>query len=274
MKQLLVPVDYPKQAKNTIRNASVMAKKLDMGLILYHAMPLPAGFASGSPIGTMYGELETRKDHVHKELLGTLKEVTDIEELSYQTMVTYGNMARGIKQIEKYNELGLVLMYSKGPNGFIESMAGSNAYNVIQEMDCPVMVLPQDADISKMKSIALAGDYVQVIEPQLLQGLIDISKSFFAHIEVIHVQEKEALEDEQIDIGRSMDRYLKEVPHTFHFKTYDNVKEGLLAFCYRREVDLLALIPRQHSVLDRILHTSKTKELVHEIPMPLLVLQD
>lgn len=275
MKQIIVPIDFSENSKNALKNAIIMARKLDMGLLLMHALQLPAGFTHAGMQAGNYKSLQLERDCTHKKLKRLMKDVAKGRKgINFQSIVTFGHLSHGLKYIEKYNEVAMVVMSSSGKNGYISAITGTNSYDVTKSLNCPVIVLPQNANIGKMKSIALAGDYFKVVDPHSLEQLIDIARHFFAHVEVIHVQEDDTLEDDQIDIGRGITRYLKDIPHTFHFRTYQSVSDGLVDFCQERNVDLLALIPHQKSVLDRLLKKSTTKALVQEVPMPLLVLQE
>jgi nucleotide-binding universal stress UspA family protein len=257
-----------------MKNACTMASRLGMNIILYHALPLPTGFAQGSPVGGMYDALDKNKRQIEEGLRELIKKVNKDDQISFQIVITYGPVSRGLKELEQHNDVGLVLMTSRGANGFLESLAGSNAYHVVKEMDCPVIVLPEKSNIAAMKTIALAGDYSEPTAPELLEKLIEINRAFFAHLEIIHIHDESGMDNDEIDIARNLQKYLKDVPHSFHFKQYDDVKEGLLEFCKESKVDLLAMIPRQHSLLERLSYSSKTKKMVEDIPVPLMVLQD
>lgn len=274
MQYILVPIKQPSKAQNILNNAAVMAERLKMGVILYHALPLPTGFTHSNPLGGVYGSLELRKKQVSEALDGMIEQVPNRVDISFQSFISYGNIGYGMKQIENQNDIGLVLMMSEGAHGIIESLSGTNAYDVVKSVQSPAIILPPNADISKMKTIALAGDYAEVTDPIVFEKLIEINSAFFAHMEIVHIHGDDFLEDDEIDIARGLERYFKNVPHTFHFCQDENVKEGLLAFCHENEVDLLAMIPRQHSLLERLTQHSETKKMIKDIPVPLLVLQD
>ncbi|GAB5522363.1 MAG: hypothetical protein Roseis2KO_02350 [Roseivirga sp.] len=274
MQYILVPVKHPSKSQNTLKNAFVMAERLKMGVIVYHTMPLPTGFTHGSPLGGVYGSLEQRKKQVREELDRMIEQVPNSADIAFETMISYGNISYGIKQIESQNDIGLILMVSEGANGIMKSLWGTHASDVVKSVDSPVIILPPNTDISKMKTIALAGDYAEVTDPAVFEKLIEINSAFFAHMEIIHIHGDDFLEDDEIEVARGLERYFKNVPHTFHFYQYNNVKEGLLAFCHENEVDLLAMIPRQHSLLERLTQHSQTKKMIHDIPVPILVLQD
>ncbi len=274
MQHILVPIKQPSKAQNILDNAAVMAQRLKMGVIVYHALPLPTGFTHSNPLEGVYGSLELRKKQVREELDRMIDQVPNQFDVSFESFISYGNIGYAMKQIESQNDIGLVLMASKGANGIIESICGTNAYDVVKSVDSPVIILPPNTDISKMKTIALAGDYAEITDPEVFEKLIEINSAFFAHMEIIHIHGDNFLEDDEIEVARGLERYFKNVPHTFHFYQYDNVKEGLLAFCYENEVDLLAMIPRQHSLLERLTQHSETKNMIQDIPVPILVLQD
>ncbi|OEK02922.1 hypothetical protein BFP97_15930 [Roseivirga sp. 4D4] len=274
MKNIVVPIDFTKQSVTALENAIHMAERLEMGIILMHSLELPAGFSTSPVVGANYQNLHVQRDAAQERLHDLIKEVAIDSNMNCTTKVTYGNLSHAIKRITEEHEIGLVVMASSGKSGFLENLTGSQSYNVAKHVDCPVVVLPEEAKIMSMKHIALAGDYSEAYDPSVFEQLINIAKHFFSHIHVVHVADEAALEDEQIDIAKSLHLYLKDVSHSFHFKSYDQVKDGLIDFCVQNQVDLLAMVPRQHGLLDWFMQSSTTKELIEDMPLPLMMLQD
>ncbi len=274
MKNILVPVDFSEHSTTALRNALSMAEKLKMNLILMHSLQLPIGFTNSAVVGGHYDHLHVQRESAQNRLEKMIEGIAASDGVTCTTRVTYGNLAHAVNKAVKENEVGLVIMASSGKNGFLDNLTGSNSYNIVKEIDCPMIVLPENADILTMKHIALAGDYAKAYEPAVFEELVDIAKNFFAHIHVIHVDKDPTLEDAEIDIAKSLHLYLKDVPHSFHFKTYEDIEDGLVQFCLDNEVDLLAMIPRQHSLLDWFMESSVSKQMLNDIPLPLMMLQD
>jgi nucleotide-binding universal stress UspA family protein len=77
---------------------------------------------------------------------------------------------------------------------------------------------------------------------------------------------------DKIDIARSLDRYLKHINHSFHFRKFDDVEEGLLDFAKELNIQLIAMISKRHSLFERLRHRSQTKRMIMDIPIPIMVL--
>ncbi|WP_420388256.1 universal stress protein [Roseivirga sp.] len=274
MKKIIVPIDFSKCSKNALGNAIKIAERMKLELILYHAVVLPVGFAEGAPVGGMdYGFEELEKE-ARKDLDSLIKEFPLLEKIKHQTFVQYGPLHEGINDLNEDGKVALVVMGTHGASGFAKSLIGSNAYNVMKHIACPVIALPEDADITKMTHIGIAGDFISVPNPDLIQIIIELAKAFYAQIHVVHIDKGEVDVKGQIDVARRMEKYLKHTNHTFHFRKFEDVEEGLQETAKELHIQLLAMIAKHHGFFDKLRHTSHTKQMILDIPMPLMVLHE
>lgn len=273
MKKILVPIDFSSCSKNALHNAIILAERMNKELVILHSYMLPMANADGTPfvVGSMIDEMEeVSKVNFDK----FIKKVPDLSRIKYSTVITAGVLLDSIRDVIKKEEISFIVMGTHGASGLQKAFLGTNAYSVIKDVDCPVIALPEDADITKMKRIAMSGDYKKMPAPHCIEPIIELSQAFFAHVYVIHIDQDKNLEHDEIEIAKSLEKYLKKVKHSFHFKRDYDVEEGLLAFAKEEKIDLLTMISRHHSFLDRIAHASETKKMVMDIPMPLMIMPE
>lgn len=274
MKKILAPIDFSNCSKSALKNAIKIAERMQMELILYHSVVVPVGFAEGAPVGGMDMGFEEMEQQCRKDMEALVKEFPLLEKIPHQEIIQYGSLQESINELIKEHEVELIIMGSHGASGLSGALLGSNAYHVMKHVDCPVITLPDEADISKMKHIALAGDYLSLPKPELIKMVIDIAKAFYAQIHIIHIDKGNVVVKDQIEIARAMERYLKNTNHSFHFRHFDNVEEGLLEFAKEMNIELLAMVAKNHNFFDRLKNKSHTKKMMMEIPMPLMVLHE
>ena len=274
MKKILVPVDFSDCSKTALNNAIKIAEHMQMELLLYHSVVVPVGFAEGAPVGGIDMGFEEMEAQCRKDLEAMVADYPMLEKIPHKEVLHYGNLSESINDLIEEENVALIVMGTHGASGLSGALLGSNAYHVMKHVDLPVIALPEGSDISMMKHIALAGDYLSIPRPELLKMVIDIARAFFAQIHIIHIDKGEVVVKDQIDIARSMEKYLKNTNHSFHFRSFEDVEEGLIAFTKEMNIELLAMVAKNHSFFDRLRKGSHTKKMMMEIPMPLMVLHE
>lgn len=274
MKKLLVPIDFSSCSKNALSNAIQIADRMQMEILLFHSVIVPIGLAEGIPAGNIGYDFEELEASSRQRIVTLIEGMPELSKVSHRSIIQYGSLHESINELSKDEDIALIVMGTHGASGIAKSLIGSNAYHVIKNIKVPVIALPEDANIGRMKHIALAGDYRNVPEHDSIHLIADIVKAFMAQLHVIHIDQGDVLVKEQIDIARSMDKYLKHINHSFHFRKAEDVEEGLLEFASEANIELVAMISKHHSFLERLRHGSHTKKMVLDIPMPLMIIQE
>ena len=274
MKKILVPIDFSSCSKNALSNAVQIAERMNMGVILYHSVIVPMGLAEGMPAGNVGYDFEELESSSRSNLKQLAAEVSGLSKISSKDIIQYGTLHDGINDLIEQENIALVIMGTHGASGLAKALIGSNAYHVIKHVNVPVIALPVDSDISRMKHIALAGDYRNVPAHDSIHLVADIVKAFLGQLHIIHIDKGEVLAKEQIDIARSMHKYLNHINHSFHFRKFDDVEEGLLDFAKEMKIEMIAMISKHHSFLERLRNSSHTKKMILDIPMPVMVIQE
>ena len=274
MKQIIVPIDFSDCSKNALKNAIKIAERMHMELIMYHSVLVPVGFAEGAPVGSVGYDFEELEGESRKQLEECASEFALLEKIPHRKMIQYGTLHENINELMQTEDIALVVMGTHGASGIAKTLIGSNAYHVMKHVKCPIIALPEDADIGNMSHIALAGDYIRVPDSGTIQLVIDLAKAFYAQLHIIHIDKGNVMVKDQIEIARRMDKYLKRINHSFHFRKFDDVEEGLLAFAKEVNIELIAMISKHHSLFERLRHASHTKKMILDIPMPLMVLHE
>lgn len=273
MKKIIVPIDFSDCSRNALKNAIIVAERMNMELILLHSFMLPVATTDGTPliVGSMIDDLQKASE---SSMTDFIKKTPELDRVKYSTEITAGLLLSALTDVLEKHDVAYVIMGTHGASGLKKVFMGSNAYTVIKNVECPVIALPEDADITKMKKIAMSGDYKHSPAAHSIEPVIALTKAFFAHLSVIHIDQDKDLEHDEIEIAKSLEKYLKKVNHSFHFKRDYDVEDGLLAFSKEENIDLLVMISRHHSFIDRIARGSETKRLVMDIPMPLMIMPE
>jgi nucleotide-binding universal stress UspA family protein len=67
-----------------------------------------------------------------------------------------------------------------------------------------------------------------------------------------------------------MNEMLGPVTPKYHFITSENIDEGIIDFAETNNIDLLIVLPKRHTLLDKLLHKSLTTQLVLHSHVPVM----
>ena len=273
MKKILVPVDFSACSDNALSNAILIAERMHMELLLLHTYLIPVAMVEHAP-GYLTQEIELSEKSAHDQFEHLLKRFPGLERVKHKTIIEAGPLLDAVRTIQKNEGFSIVVMGSHGATGLNRVLLGSNAYNVMKNVACPVVALPEKADLKRLKRIALAGDYKSAHNPSCLQPVIDLASAFFAEVAVIHIDQSKNLNAHDMELAKKLEGYLKHVKHSFHFRTDYDVEDGLIGFAKEQKADMIAMINKRHSFLDWLAHGSETRRMMLDIPMPLMVLHE
>lgn len=273
MQKIIVPLDFSVCSDNALNNAITIAERMHMELILLHSYIVPVAVAEHAP-GYLTQEIELAQSNAQNLFDQLDEQFPRLKDVNYSQALEVGTLLDNVRALVKAQDVAMIVMGTHGASGLHRALLGSNAYSIMKHVKCPVIAIPEGASLNSLKRIAIGGDYKSIPSPECLRPVIDIAKAFFGEIEIIHIDQDKTLEHNEMGIARAMEKYFKGVKHSFHFRTDYDVEEGLIKFVKDENIELLTMISKHHSFLDRLAHGSETKRMMMDIPMPLMVLHE
>ncbi|UZR94980.1 universal stress protein [Chondrinema litorale] len=272
LNNILIPVDFTHISTHAVRQAKDLARRSGAHLILFHAYHRPLVPVEVEPeVETSLMKKRIRGIDSRFKELETI--IPDLKDVSFTCHKSLGKASDSIaKAVEKYN-VDLILMGTKGAHGF-EELWGSNAAKVVGKVDCPVLVLPEDTDISKIKKIGVACDFNQKRNYDNFKVLPYLAKVYNATVNIIFVSSnsKDQYPKEFKDVIK-IHNMLEEVSHSFDYIYHKNVEDGLVNYCKKNKIGLLTVITKSKSFFTKLFDESLTTQMVYHIDVPLLIIK-
>jgi len=228
------------------------------------------------PMTGVYLDIMATQEQVVKEVKARFKELEHThlkdKKIAYEFLDSGAFPEDAIEEAIAGHEIDLVVMGNRGDSS-LEKLLGSTTFHLMTRTTCPILTIPENAIFSKVDSILFATDYQKVDRPKTFQGLISLADSFHARIDVLHVSTSDdKLGNNKLIVGDSLDRALHSVRHTYHHQQGEDVLEGLRAYLERHsEVGILAMMPRDHTIWERLTKGSVSRQIVFETDRPVLV---
>lgn len=270
-KKILVPVDFSKCSKNALKYAILIGKRLPADLLLMHAFSVPVTHGEMGAISIINTLVTGIEEDIESDFSRLIDEVPELAEVKYETVIKHGSVVDAFVAKSREFQPDLVVMGTKGAHGIDEVILGTNAFAVVKNSDIPVLIIPENAGFRPLKKIALASDY-QDVHIGLFDPLLMLNRIFGSEIHIVHISKDKAINNEEAEEAKKMQRYFKDVPHHYHLLQTDDIEEGLNNYCHEHAIDLLTLIPRKHRLFEVLMKGRHSKKIIFHTEIPLLTL--
>lgn len=280
MKVIIVPTDFSENATNALKFAIEMSKMHYNKLIFTHVYSLPflnpeAGMvydASFSEAMRVQAE-KTMREHIEKvyESMGMHRNLL----LSELEVVEAISLSSGIEKMHHKYHSNMIVMGTHGATGLKKFFLGSNAVDVLENTQIPVLSVPGHCRFNAIKNVAYATDFNKIEEE--LKQVVDFAKSFNSHIDVIHVaKDYENAENPDIDPlikkWQEANKYQKINLHVMQGAEKTDVDESLKTLLGELNADVLIVFHQQRNFWKSLFEKSTSAELVYEWTNPVLTM--
>lgn len=268
MLKILIPTDFSSNALKALDYAVTVFGK-NASYTLLNAFEVPHSGA------TM---LISIADILEKDSMQLLDDVFAKVVQKYPDMAErfdmraeVGTPAVAVKKLTKNGEYDLVVMGTKGASGLKEVMVGSVTANLMAEVNCTVIAVPEDAKLIVPKKIVYAVDDQGLAEGKVPTHLADLASALDAEVMILNVVPKGGM----AHVGTSSDSkaepigVFKNVKHSVHFIEDDDVNRGIRTFIEANGGDMLAMKTRRNDLYSKMFGTSNTKQMMMHTQIPL-----
>lgn len=273
MKNILIPTDFSDASGSALEYGLHLARHFGAKVTLLHAYHIPVP-ATEAPIVLISDE------DLRRENMATLQKFRDKlllqgagQGLEIECRVEPGFAVDEIPAVAAKSQAELIVMGVSGTGMVNEYLIGSSTVGVIRNTKIPVLVIPKGHGFKKPGHIGFAFDYKGAVQHRQIESLKQMAKSFQAHLQVFCLEkESEKISVDKAVSGVKLENTLQDVPHSLHFPKGEDVVEGINHFADQHDIDMLAMLPHEHGILERIMNRSITRKMVFHTRLPLLVL--
>ncbi|MEO9966529.1 MAG: universal stress protein [Reichenbachiella sp.] len=276
--KILVPVDFSNCSINALKMAVGIAKTCRASIEVVNAFHMPAYphadvVAADTIIQPILAEYEEQIQDQFDELQ---EKVPGLKSVDFTTRKFVSATKDAIYTCVEKDDIGLIVMGTKGSHDSIEKLIGSMSSDVIRFAKVPVLMIPENVESFDVKLIGFAADLNKIEEMNKLEVLAFFAKMTGAQIKIFNISSDT---DEQNIIDKARERMalvesLKGIDHSYAWINSSKPLQGILDFVESHKLDMLAMFPRHHGFWDGLLHSSVTKKVAMKIKVPLLTIHE
>lgn len=284
MKTILLATDFSANAKHAVLYGYQLARLMKADVVLCNAIVIPAEIPQAGFVTWSANEYDMLLDGSTEGLKQLKHELTQKNNTEgFKPVITCVNeaglLADVLNAIIARQKIDLVIMGTHGSSGLGSFILGNHSRSMIDALKAPLLLVPVQAQVGEVKKIAFATDFKQPLQDMdYIYSLTPLAGAFNAEILLTHIyDEKQAPDIFQKQIKPLLTELINKAHYTaIYYQAIKNNKTeaGLNWLCQHDNIDMLAMVHRQHSFLNGLLNASHTKKMAGHIGVPLLVYPD
>jgi nucleotide-binding universal stress UspA family protein len=280
MNTIIVPTDFSAHAENAARYAWQLAKCVNSCIILCNAFNVPAEEVMAAQVAWPLEDYNSMKEASALELkllavrLEKQADETDDNVPSISCENQAGSVTDVVGALAVKERAVLVVMGTSKSGGLVRFLWGSKRNSLIEDVQVPLLMVPENYNYKSLKRIAFATDWNES-DIEILQTLASLARYYNAAILITHVSDNE--ETDWLKNGNAYE-FLNRVtcrvnyPNIYYRQIRnDDIDKGLSWFSESGNIDMLAMVHRRHPLIEKLLIGSHTKTVAKYNQVPLLV---
>ncbi|WP_298370016.1 universal stress protein [uncultured Lutibacter sp.] len=279
MKNILIPTDFSDNSWNAIEYALNFYKNIPCNFYL-----LNVSLISNYPVGDsaiilsntlVENKLLQQSKTALKTLVKKIKKSFSNTNHNFYKIYKYDFFIDAIRSVIEDKKIELIIMGTKGASGLSEVIVGSNTGDLITQVHCPVLIIPENAVFKTPKEIAFPTDYNIYYQTKVLKTISEFTKLYDSAIRILHITKKnEHLTDFQLDNKEFLNDYFLDEKHSFHRLTNNKIENGIQCFVESRDTNLIIMVAKNLNLFQRILFKPTVEEISYHVEIPFLVLHE
>ncbi|MEM7549977.1 MAG: universal stress protein [Bacteroidota bacterium] len=252
--KILIPTDFSSASHNAIDYALAFVEN-----------------DTSTEITLVHSTVESESSEEVSEKMEALKaKVSDSSKSLCDCIIKTGNLTGSIVETQKKLGSDLIIMGTKGSQ---DKDASTHTADLVLEADCPVLVIPDTFKNFSIKKVALALGKNEIDDSFALGVLHSIARKFDAEIHILTIDnsdsEAESSKDKNEDI---LDYYFETLDYKSVLPKNSDIEKGIEDYVNDHNIDLLAILPRNHAKKSTPSEGRLTKLLTLHSQIPLLTI--
>jgi len=285
VKSILVPVDFSQYSFNAAKYALHVAHQKEASIMFVHAfydaVSNPINFESfySYPADLSDTQHEIEVDAIGKmeNFMNGLKKYMDIEGIKgikplHRVMA--GAAEDVILSMIESEQFDLIIVGSRVAVPF-DSWFGSFTNTLVEKSTIPVMTIPEDAVYKKsnFKKLMYATNFDKS-DSVAIRKLLSIAAPLETQVHIVHIDITNENPFINFDLAHFKEKYIgniEDVKMVFDLIVNKDIIKGIENYISEKDIDILAVTTHKRNIITSFLKPSITKELLIQIPVPLLV---
>lgn len=266
--RIICPIDFSETAINAVEYAAQIAQKFSGKLFLLNVHPL---ISSELVAGNADALRETTSDN-RKRLNNICSETNKSFQVACEAevIVAYPRLEKMIEAAVQ--EKSMIVMGTSGIDDLYQYFFGTNTFNVIKKVSCPVWLVPEHTSYSPVLELVYACD-IEKAKKYLNQVLV-FAKQLNAKIHLLHVSKNDSdiPPEKYAALTGEIEKVLSAngINHSFEKIYSDDISDETNQYMVKKENSLLVMPVQDYTILETIFKKSHIKKISAIASYPVL----
>ncbi|MEX0998300.1 MAG: universal stress protein [Flavobacteriaceae bacterium] len=278
MRKIAIPTDLSENAKNAFEYAMELFNESSIFYILHayaEAVFLP------ETLSLPDDQVENKKKEVAEnceieinKLIEEMREKYPESNHQFRVLTNCGYLLNEVNQLVNSENIDVLVMGTRGKTNDRNLTFGSNTLQVLKQVQCPVLCIPENYAYKTPKKILFPTNYMIPYQKRELKLVDEICSYYNAEVHVLYVSNFGLVSKRQ----KTNQAFLKSTIDTdaIHFH---QIEESSKTHIFnetidKMEIDLLVMVNTRHSFLEAQLEKSTIDKVSLRPKIPFLILQN
>lgn len=267
---MIVATDFSKTAHNACMYAADMAAKISAELVLFHVIPIPLA-VSEIPVEVDLGPEQEEAVLIIRELQKQIASRVH-GRVATSMSVHVGTFFYELNKLCERIDPFLVIMGSQGSSAVEQTAFGEHSVYTMKHLSWPVITIPPGAWFGAVKTIGLACDFEHVAQTVPVEQIAVFVRSLGAKLHILNIDKKISPNPDTVFESALLQDLFHDLKPTYDLLAGEKDDRAIIEFAEKNKIDLLIVLPKRHSLIDRLLHQSHTRQFVLYSSVPVLAL--
>jgi nucleotide-binding universal stress UspA family protein len=273
--KILLPTDFSENAWNAIIYALKLYANESCKFYLLNSIKIKASTMSNFSNKLLVIVREKAKKDI-LDLKQMIERINTNANHSFEILISNSDLKDALEAAIKRYQIEILVMGTKGASGAKEFFFGSNTVRVINKINlCPVLTIPDQYDFVEPKKIAFSTDFNRFYKEKELAPLKELTDLYNSEINIVHLNNKEHLNEVQEHNYKMLENDLKDYKHHFYWiPNYDKKANDINDFIKEQKINMLAMVNYKHSLIEKITKEPVIKTIGFHPIIPFLVIPE
>ncbi|SHJ86790.1 universal stress protein [Maribacter aquivivus] len=278
MKKILLPTDFSNNAWNAICYALEFFKNEKCEFHILHTYtPIfyRIDYIIGGPTFSAVPDkgVDIAQAGLDKTLVDIKLKYKNAKHI-FKIRSTFNTLTNEVKELTETKKFDFIVMGTQGATGAKEIFLGTNTIHIIRKSTIPVLAVPSGYEFKKIKCIVFPTDYRQSYQKKNLHILYTLANTLKAQLTILHIKEEYDLNDEQKMNIKVLADHFKKLEPSFVEERGKLMPQAIHEYIEENKPDLLVMMNRKHSFLERLREKSNVDAIGLHIAIPFMTIPE
>ncbi len=278
MISILLPTDFSENSMNAITYALEFFKNQETEFYVLHAYQNEfynhEKLVSREVFNDVLDAVSAQSQKYLDRLLIQIKKIAPNPKFTFHTLSLYDTLVASVNLVAEAKDIDLIVMGTKGKSNERHIVFGSNTFQVLKYVQCPVLAIPSQYTHAKPKRLLFPTNYLIPYKRRELKLLSNLASTYNSVIDVLYVSQSDKLSIRQEDNQAFIKEIISNTDVNFYIEHDKKVVEAIQHYLSNNAIDMLVMVNSHQSFLEDMLFPTHIDRVSIALTIPLLALQN